>query len=55
MPKTKKVTISLSKDEIKSAKKLSVIRLKRENFSGYIAYLIGKDLEEYTSEQTESK
>ncbi|MCB0502077.1 MAG: hypothetical protein KDD32_05300 [Bacteroidetes bacterium] len=40
---TKKYTISIKEDVIEKGKELSLYALGKENFSGYITYLINRE------------
>lgn len=42
MPKTKKVTITLTDEQQAKARNLSVLVLGKENISGLIGYMINK-------------
>lgn len=42
MPKTKKVTLSMTEETKQKAVDLSIVILGKENISGYISYLINK-------------
>jgi len=42
MPKTKKVTITLTEEQQEQARKQSKVLFGKENISGYVGYLIEK-------------
>lgn len=42
MPKTKKVTITLTEEQQEKARNLSVLILGKENISGLIGYMINR-------------